>query len=65
MHLANIYSVHKNKGSRTILENDRGLFILNAVRMIKDRLIYNDIKEIIDGNMSDSQVGARPKRGIT
>ena len=32
--------------------------------MIKDKLIYNDIKETLDSNMSDSQVGARPKRGI-
>ena len=32
--------------------------------MIKDRLIYNDIKDILDEYMSDSQVGARSNRGI-
>ena len=46
------------------LENDRGLFILSVVRMIKEKLIYNDIKDALDEYMSDSQIGARPKRGI-
>ena len=64
MKIVNIFSIHKNKGSKMLLENDRGLFISNVIRMIKDRLIYNDIKDILDKNMSDSQVGARPKRGI-
>ena len=47
-----------------LLENERGLFIINISRMIKDKLIYNDIKEVLDSHVSDSQVGARPNRGI-
>ena len=37
---------------------------MSILRMIYDRLIYNDIKETADKNMSDSQVGARPGRSI-
>ena len=57
MKLANITSFWKGKGRKDNLENERGIFILNILRMIKDKLIHNDIREILQ--MSDSQVGAR------
>merc|ERR1711994_454255 len=63
MNLCHIISIYKGKGERSSLESDRGIFILNTVRMIKDRLILNDIKDTVDKNMSPSQVGARPNKG--
>ena len=57
MSMANITSFWKGKGPRDDIDNERGVFILNVIRMIKDKLIHNDIKKII--TMSDSQVGAR------
>ena len=57
MKLANITSFWKGKGTKDDIDNERGVFILQAVRMIKDRLIYNDIENQV--HMSDSQVGGR------
>jgi hypothetical protein len=57
MSMANIISFWKGKGAKDDLESERGIFILSILRMIKDRLIYNDIYK--DIYMSDSQVGAR------
>ena len=57
MRMANITSFWKGKGDKTDIDTERGIFILIIIRMIKDRLIYNDIKTEIE--MSDSQVGAR------
>ena len=39
---ANITSLFKNKGSRLNLENDRGIFVVSAMRMILDTLIYQE-----------------------
>ena len=64
MEMCNITSLYKGKGERSSLENERGIFILPILRMIKDRLIYNDIYDTVDRNMSDSQVGGRTKRSI-
>ena len=44
--------------------NDRGIFNVSAVRSIIDKLIYNDIYEVVDDNMSDSNVGGRRGRNI-
>ena len=62
MKMANITSFWKGKGAKDDLENERGIFILNILRMIKDRLIHNDIKKVLQ--MSDSQVGARNEYSI-
>ena len=64
MELANIITLYKGKGSRFELDNDRGIFILTILRMIHDRIIYNDIYEKVDKSMSDAQVGGRRNRGI-
>ena len=42
MRLANITSIWKKKASKSLLQNDRGIFVLTIVRMIMDRLLYND-----------------------
>ena len=57
MSLANVTSFWKGKGAKDDIEFERGIFILVILRMIKDRLIHNDIRTVIE--MSDSQVGAR------
>ena len=60
----NITSIYKKKGSRLLLENDRGIFIQNIFKKILDKLIYYDNVECIDAHMSDSNIGAREGRNI-
>ena len=62
--LANITSIFKNKGSKMDLNNDRGIFSVTCLRGIVDKLVYNDIYDVVDGNMSDSNVGGRQNRSI-
>ena len=64
MQYANISSIHKKKGSRQLLENDRGIFVVSALRMILDTLIYQEKFPIVDQNMSPSNIGARRNRNI-
>ena len=64
MHYANIVSIYKGKGSKMVLENDRGIFIVNICRSIIMRMVYNDKYGIVDKNMSDSNVGARKSKNI-
>ena len=61
---ANITTIWKKKGSRRDLNNDRGIFVVSTMRMILDSLIYEDKYNDIDGNMSDSNIGARRNRNI-
>ena len=46
-------------GSKFELKNERGIFKLSVLRSILLRLIYNRKYELIDSNMSDSNIGAR------
>ena len=64
MELTNITSIYKNKGSRQDLNNDRGIFTVTCLRSIVDNLVYSDYYDIMDGNMSDSNVGGRHNRSI-
>ena len=57
-----IYSVYKNKGKKDDLNHDRGIFIMNIIRSIFDRLVYKDEYPIIDENMSKCNVGSRKRR---
>ena len=61
---SNISSFYKNKGSKDDLNSDRGVFIVVKLRSILDKLIYNDEYNIIDQNMSDSNIGGRKGRNI-
>ena len=61
---ANVTSIYKQKGDKSDLENDRGIFNLVTIRSILDKLIYNDKYEMIDATMSDSNIGARKRRNI-
>ena len=51
------------KGSRLLLENERGIFRVSILRFILMRLIYNDKYPEIDENMSDCQMGGRKRKG--
>ena len=62
MNIANITTIPK-KGSKLLLQNERGIFRLSVIRNILMRLIYNDNYDAIDRNMSYSQMGARKKKG--
>ena len=64
MQYANIVSIYKGKGSKMELENDRGIFIVNIFRSILMKIVYNNKYDIVDGNMSDSNVGARKGKNI-
>ena len=61
---ANITSLCKGKGDKLDLKNERGIFIVSVFRSILMKLIYNDKYETIDGNMSDSNVGARKNKNV-
>ena len=64
MELANIISIYKGKGAKNDLQNDRGIFIINIVKSIMMKMIYNDEYGTIDLNMSDSNIGARKGKNI-
>ena len=61
---ANITSIYKGKGVKISLENERGIFIVTVFKSILMRLIYDEKYEVIDSQMSDSNVGARKKKNI-
>ena len=52
---ANIVPIYKGKGERALLKNERGIFMLSLLRKLKNKLIHNDIYDIVDTNMSESQ----------
>ena len=58
----NITSIHK-KNSNDDVSNYRGVFRVNILRSILDRLIYNSCYETIDSSLTDGNVGARKRRG--
>ena len=60
----NISSIYKNKGSRMEIKNERGIFVLTTLKKILDKLLYFDLHEDIDNNMSDSNIGARSGRQV-
>ena len=64
MELTNISSIYKKKGSKSDLNNDRGVFNVMTIRSIIDNLLYNDFYDKIDSSMSDSNVGGRRNRNI-
>ena len=62
--LTAITSIYKSKGDKSSLENERGIFNVTKYRSIIDKLLYNDIYDGIDGNMTSSNCGGRKKRSI-
>ena len=64
MEYSTIHTVYKGKGSKLNLDNDRGIFIVNIFRSVLMKLVYNDIYDDVDSEMSDSNVGARKQKGV-
>ena len=62
--LADVATIYKGKGSKTQLKNDRGIFLVTVFRSILMRLIYQDNYEILNRNISDSQVGGRKGKSV-
>ena len=55
-----IISTIPKSGSKFVLKNERGIFVLSSIRTIFMRLLYNTKYHTIDNNMSDSMwVGGR------
>ena len=50
--LMSITSLYKNKGLKSDISNERGIFNVSKVRSIFDKVIYSDVYEVIDKNMS-------------
>ena len=63
MEKCNITSLHK-KGSKRDFDNYRGVFRVEILRSILDRLTYNDSYYTIDSNLTDGSVGARKQRSV-
>ena len=61
---SNISSIWKRKGEKSNLDNDRGIFCVNKIRSILDKIIYNDYHGTIDASMSCSNIGGRKNRNI-
>ena len=59
----NITSIHKKK-SKKEFENYRGVFRVQILRSILDRLIYNDSYYTIDSTITDGNVGGRKSRSV-
>ena len=57
-------TIYKGKGEKSSLENDRGIFLVTTFRTILMKLIYRDKYEIIESNMSDSQIGGRKRKNV-
>ena len=64
MQLCNISSLYKNKGPRRKFSSYRGIFRVTVLRSILDRLIFNDMYETMDSNLTDCNVGNRKSRNI-
>ena len=58
LNITNITTVPK-KGSRLLLQNERGIFRVAVVRYILMRMVYNSKYPVIDENISDCQMVAR------
>ena len=64
LQLCNISSLYKQKGPVNTFDSYRGIFRVQALRNILERLIYNDEYELIDSNLTDCNVVARKGRNI-
>ena len=59
MEYSTIIPVYKGRGDKMDLLYERGIFVCNLFKNIMMKLIYNDKYDIIDENMSESNIGAR------
>ena len=59
-----ITSLYKSKRLKSDISNERGIFNLPKVKSLLDKVIYSDVYDTIDQNMSCSNVGGRKNRNI-
>ena len=59
----NVTAIHKKKSKRDLC-NYRGVFRVQILRSILDRLTYNDLYYTIDNHLSDGNTGARKHRSV-
>ena len=65
MQLMTINSFGKSKGgSKSDMNNQRGVFLLSKVRSIMDKVIHKEYYPHIDDNLGESNVGGRKSRNI-
>ena len=64
MHFMNIVCIYKWMWDKMNLQNDRGIFIVDVLRSIFMKMVWSDIYDTLDENMSDSNVGGRKKKSI-
>ena len=57
-----IISPIPKKGSQFELKNERGIFVVNSVRSILMKLLYNSKYSILEKNMSSSNIGSRKNK---
>ena len=56
MEIAYIVSIYKGKGEKIDLQNDRGIFIVNILRRILMKLVYDDKYEMVDKKICQIQM---------
>ena len=59
-----ITSLYKNKGIKKDFSNQRGVFNVSKVRSILDKVLYDDVYQTIDDELSYSNIGGRKGRNI-
>ena len=65
MRKAHISTIPKKNKSRLHLKNERGIFLVNVIRGILMRVLFNRKSDMIDTHMSDSNIGGqKDKSGI-
>ena len=64
LQLSDITSIYKMRGKKDDLNSDRGVFNVVKIRSLLDKLIYNDKYQIIDDQMSNSNIGGRKNRNV-
>ena len=60
--VADCATIYKGKGKKNELKNDRGVFIVSIFRSIILKLIYKRKYDIVEENMSDSNIGSRKRK---
>ena len=64
MKFVNIVGIYKGKGEKMDLKSERGIFIVNVIKSIFMKMVWSEVYEILDLNMSDSNIGGRQKKNI-
>ena len=60
----NITAIYKRKGSKLLLENERGIFVGTVPNTVLQKLIHKAIYNTVDENLGDSNVGGRKNKNI-